>query len=64
MDSVCHQLWITDRYNLKSLRSILIKYLYVSATPGDYELENSPEIIEQIIRPTGLLRSKNLSSPN
>ena len=29
--------------------------LYVSATPGDYELEKSSNIIEQIIRPTGLL---------
>ncbi|QTC40220.1 excinuclease ABC subunit UvrB [Bacillus sp. V3] len=29
--------------------------LYVSATPGPYELEHSPEMIEQIIRPTGLL---------
>ncbi len=30
--------------------------IYVSATPGDYELENTNgEIIEQIIRPTGLL---------
>lgn len=29
--------------------------VYVSATPGDYELENSPEPAEQVIRPTGLL---------
>ncbi|MBP3921243.1 MAG: excinuclease ABC subunit UvrB [Bacilli bacterium] len=27
----------------------------VSATPGDYELEKSKKVIEQIIRPTGLL---------
>ena len=27
----------------------------VSATPGDYELENSENTVEQIIRPTGLL---------
>jgi len=27
----------------------------VSATPGPYELEHTPEMIEQIIRPTGLL---------
>lgn len=32
--------------------------LYVSATPGDYELEHSPGVIEQIIRPTGLLDPK------
>ncbi len=29
--------------------------LYLSATPGDYELEKGLPIIEQIIRPTGLL---------
>ncbi|CAH2462606.1 excinuclease ABC subunit B [Bacillus sp. S4] len=29
--------------------------IYVSATPGPYELEQSPKAIEQIIRPTGLL---------
>ncbi|QTD42827.1 excinuclease ABC subunit UvrB [Sporosarcina sp. Te-1] len=29
--------------------------IYVSATPGPYEIEHSPEMVEQIIRPTGLL---------
>ncbi|WP_246055141.1 excinuclease ABC subunit UvrB [Pseudalkalibacillus caeni] len=29
--------------------------VYVSATPGPYENEHSPKMIEQIIRPTGLL---------
>ncbi|RSK28581.1 excinuclease ABC subunit UvrB [Bacillus sp. HMF5848] len=29
--------------------------VYISATPGPYEIEHSPEMIEQIIRPTGLL---------
>ena len=29
--------------------------IYVSATPGDYELEHSSKPIEQLIRPTGLL---------
>ncbi|MBG9794335.1 excinuclease ABC subunit B [Paenibacillus dendritiformis] len=29
--------------------------IYVSATPGPYELEHCPIMIEQIIRPTGLL---------
>ena len=28
---------------------------YISATPGPYELEQNPDVIEQIIRPTGLL---------
>ncbi|MQG52950.1 MAG: excinuclease ABC subunit UvrB [SAR202 cluster bacterium] len=29
--------------------------IYVSATPGSYELERSPQVVEQVIRPTGLL---------
>jgi excinuclease ABC subunit B len=29
--------------------------MFISATPGLYEQEQSPEIVEQIIRPTGLL---------
>lgn len=29
--------------------------VYVSATPGEYELANSPKPAEQVIRPTGLL---------
>ena len=33
----------------------LNQVIYVSATPGDYEKEKSKNIVEQIIRPTGLL---------
>jgi excinuclease ABC subunit B len=29
--------------------------IFVSATPGPYEIDHTPEMIEQIIRPTGLL---------
>ena len=29
--------------------------IFVSATPGDYELEISDQVVEQIIRPTGLV---------
>lgn len=31
------------------------KAIYVSATPGEYELAQSPEPAQQVIRPTGLL---------
>lgn len=31
------------------------KAIYVSATPGDYELAHSPEPAQQVIRPTGLI---------
>jgi len=29
--------------------------IYVSATPADYEIEHSGEVVEQVVRPTGLL---------
>lgn len=32
--------------------------IYVSATPGKYELDHSPQPAEQVIRPTGLLDPK------
>ncbi|NUM25485.1 MAG: excinuclease ABC subunit UvrB [Candidatus Buchananbacteria bacterium] len=33
----------------------LKKTIFVSATPGQYEFENSKNVVEQIIRPTGLI---------
>ncbi|WP_304529351.1 excinuclease ABC subunit UvrB [Exiguobacterium sp. TNDT2] len=33
----------------------LSQAIFISATPGPYELEHTPHMIEQIIRPTGLL---------
>ena len=44
--------------NFTEFENILDKTLFVSATPGDYELQNSSDVIEQIIRPTGLLDPK------
>lgn len=32
--------------------------IFVSATPGDYELEISDQVVEQVIRPTGLVDPK------
>ena len=34
---------------------IVRQRLYISATPGDYEAQNSDVAVEQIIRPTGLM---------
>ena len=41
--------------NFEEFESKINQVIYVSATPGDYEFERSAEVIEQIIRPTGLL---------
>ncbi len=39
----------------EEFEGMLGRVLYVSATPADYELKKSGAIVEQIIRPTGLI---------
>ena len=39
----------------EEFESKLNQTIYVSATPGDYEAENTEQTVEQIIRPTGLV---------
>ena len=41
--------------NFKEFENKLNQVVFVSATPAKYELEHSGNIVEQIIRPTGLL---------
>lgn len=41
--------------NFEEFNKKINQVIYVSATPGDYELERSYEVVEQIIRPTGLV---------
>ena len=42
--------------NFTEFESLINQVVYVSATPGDYELEQTGgEIVEQLIRPTGLI---------
>jgi excinuclease ABC subunit B len=41
--------------NFKEFNSKVKQIIYVSATPQEYEMKNSSQIVEQIIRPTGLL---------
>jgi excinuclease ABC subunit B len=41
--------------NFEEFESAIGQTIYTSATPGTYETENSANIVEQIIRPTGLL---------
>ena len=42
----------------KEFKSYMKNVIFVSATPGDYELDISNQIVEQIIRPTGLVDPK------
>ena len=41
--------------NFEEYESRINQVIYVSATPGPYELKTSPLVVEQVIRPTGLL---------
>ncbi len=41
--------------NFDEFQQRLHQVIYVSATPAPYELEQSGQVVEQIIRPTGLL---------
>ncbi|MFW9881798.1 MAG: excinuclease ABC subunit UvrB, partial [Candidatus Thorarchaeota archaeon] len=37
--------------------------IFVSATPADYELKNSTQVVEQVIRPTGLIDPEVIIRP-
>lgn len=39
----------------EEFESLINQAIFISATPGDWELENSGAVVEQIIRPTGLV---------
>lgn len=41
--------------DFNEFESHINQVVYVSATPGPYELEHSAAVVEQVIRPTGLL---------
>lgn len=44
--------------SLEEFEKKVPEVIYISATPGDYELGKTDKIVEQIIRPTGLLDPK------
>ena len=41
--------------NFEEFNAHIHQAIYVSATPGEYELERAGQVAEQVIRPTGLL---------
>lgn len=49
------------RFN--EFREMVNQAIFVSATPGDYEIEHSRKVVEQIIRPTGLVDPKTTIHP-
>jgi len=47
----------------KEIENYMEKVVFVSATPAKYELEKSKQIVEQIIRPTGLVDPETILKP-
>lgn len=44
--------------NFQEFKTKVNQVIYVSATPAEYEIKHSDQVVEQIIRPTGLLDPK------
>ncbi|MDP2709432.1 MAG: excinuclease ABC subunit UvrB, partial [bacterium] len=51
-------------FNFAEFNTKVNQVIYVSATPADYEIKNSRQIVEQLIRPTGLLDPEIEVRPN
>ncbi|ACI17073.1 excinuclease ABC subunit B [Coprothermobacter proteolyticus DSM 5265] len=49
--------------NFDEFLSLVDKVIFVSATPGPYELEVSKQVVEQIVRPTGLVDPEVVVKP-
>lgn len=56
-----------EKHNLSNYQDDKIKHnaktMFVSATPSQYEIDHSSQIVEQIIRPTGLLDPRTYVYP-
>lgn len=49
--------------NFKEFEERINQVIFVSATPSDYEKEHSSQIVEQVIRPTGLVDPEIIVRP-
>ncbi len=49
--------------NFEEFESLIGQVIYTSATPGPYEREHAEQIVEQIIRPTGLVDPEVIVRP-
>lgn len=51
-------------FNFQEFNTKVNQVIYVSATPAEYEIKNSKQAVEQLIRPTGLLDPEIEVRPN
>jgi len=49
--------------NFEEFEEHVYQVIYTSATPGPYELEHSEQVVEQIMRPTGLVDPEVIVKP-
>ncbi|RLC78320.1 MAG: excinuclease ABC subunit B [Chloroflexi bacterium] len=49
--------------NFEEFEAHVNQVIYTSATPGPYELEHSQQVVQQIIRPTGVVDPKIIVKP-
>ncbi|RUA06003.1 MAG: excinuclease ABC subunit B, partial [Fusobacteria bacterium] len=47
----------------EEFRQVGGQMIFVSATPGDFEVEHSSQIVEQLVRPTGIVEPEILIKP-
>ena len=52
---VCRARLTTGRWKFEEFAQRLNQVVYVSRHPGEYERTRSGQVVEQVIRPTGLL---------
>jgi len=50
--------------SFEEFTGVIHEMVFVSATPSEYELERSGQIVEQVIRPTGLLDPEIIVKPS
>ena len=48
----------------EEFREVGGQMIFVSATPGDFEIENSQAVAEQLVRPTGIVEPKIIIKPS
>ena len=58
MASVCPVPSTTGPLKFEEFEGRFSQAIYVSATPADYERQQADQVVEQVIRPTGLLDPK------
>ena len=55
--------WTTGRLRFEELEARINQCIFLSATPAEYEVSVSSQVVEQIVRPTGLVDPEVIIKP-